>query len=519
MSRLTLILPYILLASHISFSQTDNSVYPLPCYYHNRIIPGGILDLSKSIVSDDSNGDSLRLIASLPIEGGYNRLLMSDCDHNGKSDFIYRGIGAKLYFVENQGSNVFTVVDSISSLFYIPLAVGDFDGDSLTDLAVQEGNFVRVLESNSYNSFPKTIVWSYTLSGPFGEGRFEQYGQMTDLDNDGRKEILMTTNTFPLFSGYGYVSIFENVSDNNYNRIFYYGLNYPNSVLGYISSGDYDNNNKLEFACSAGVSDSLYVFEAVANDTFRLKFKTYTGLTNQYPVVTGSDLDNDGKREIFVSGDNFSQPGFRNIQMYEASSGDAFSLNCTITQFTNLIGFQPVNTGNLFSTGSDELVFEGHRIYIYNATGNNAFTVRDSSLFYASATNSFCFDINPGGYKELQIIRYNGSILVFDNPFVTGIVNINQIPSVFSLYQNYPNPFNPTTKIRFDIGGPAFRTLEVKIIVYDMLGHEITTLVNESLQPGSYETQWNASEYSSGIYFFRLVTPQYEETRQMVLIK
>jgi hypothetical protein len=513
----------ILFSSSFLHPQENNSVYPLPCYYNNTIIPGSILNLNKANMTDNS-GDSLRLIATLPIEGGYNRLLMGDCNHNGKMDFIYRGIGATLYFIENQGANVFTIVDSISSLYYIPIAVGDFDGDSLTDLAVQEGNYVRVLESSSYSTFPKTVVWSYILSGQYGEGRFEQYGQMTDLDNDGRKEILMTTNTFPLFAGYGYVSIFENVSDNNYTRIFYYGLNYPNSVLGYMATGDYDGNNKMEFTCAAGVSDSLYVFEAVANDTFRLKFKTYTGLTNEYPVVTGNDLDNDGKKEIFVSGDNFGQPGFRNIQMYEASSGDLFSLNCTIVQFTNLIGFQPVNTGNLFSTGSDELVFEGHRIFIYNAAGNNTFTVRDSSLFYANATNTFCYDINPGGYKELEILRYSGNVLVFDNPLLTGITNTNEYPRAFSLYQNYPNPFNPATKIKFDIADfiPSSERngeVTVQLIIYDILGKEVATIVNGSLKPGSYEVEWDASNYPSSVYFNKLITRNFSETRKMILMK
>lgn len=503
-------------------AQQSGQIYSLPCYYKGKIIPDGILDLSYPNASSVS-GDSLRLIASLPAEGGYNRLLMYDCNHNGKLDFIYRGSGSKLYFIENQGSDVFTVVDSISGLFYIPLAVGDFDGDSLTDLAVQEGNYVRILESSSMGTFPKNIVWSFNLDGQYGEGRFEQYAQLTDLDNDGRKEILMTSNTFPLFTGYGYISIFENTSNNNYTRVFYYGLNYQYSIIGYIAVGDYDNNTRTEFACTAGIRDSIYVFEAGANDSFRLEYKTYTGLTNEYPVITGNDLDGDGKKEIFVSGDDTSQPGYRNIKMYEADGGDNFTLNTTIVQYTGLVGFQPVNTGNIFSTARDELVLEGHRIFLYNAPANNTFVVRDSSLFYANATNAFCFDINPGNFAELEIVRYSGNLLIFDNPFITGIQGNNELPSVFSLQQNHPNPFNPSTLIEFDLpSSPLFERGVggfVSLRIYDPVGREVAILFNQPFSPGSYEVEWDASGYPSGIYFYELRASGFTQAKKMVLMK
>ncbi len=93
--------------------------------------------------------------------------------------------------------------------------------------------------------------------------------------------------------------------------------------------------------------------------------------------------------------------------------------------------------------------------------------------------------------------------------------NRNEIPTSFSLYQNYPNPFNPTTKIRFDIPKTSF----TKIIIYDILGHEVAILVNDQLKPGSYEVEWGASNYSSGVYFYKLTTAEYTKTKRMVLVK
>lgn len=90
------------------------------------------------------------------------------------------------------------------------------------------------------------------------------------------------------------------------------------------------------------------------------------------------------------------------------------------------------------------------------------------------------------------------------------------VPQKFNLYQNYPNPFNPATKIKFDI---AKGNSPVKIVVYDFLGKEVTTLINEPLSAGSYEVTFDATHYSSGVYFYRIVSTDFSETKRMALIK
>ena len=97
-----------------------------------------------------------------------------------------------------------------------------------------------------------------------------------------------------------------------------------------------------------------------------------------------------------------------------------------------------------------------------------------------------------------------------------GIKNIStEIPAKYSLSQNYPNPFNPTTKIKFDV----VRLGDVKIVVYDIMGREVLTLVNESMQPGTYETTFDASSLSSGIYFYTLTAGDFKESKRMIFIK
>jgi hypothetical protein len=93
--------------------------------------------------------------------------------------------------------------------------------------------------------------------------------------------------------------------------------------------------------------------------------------------------------------------------------------------------------------------------------------------------------------------------------------DIDIIPLDFSLHQNYPNPFNPTTKIKYSI--PQLSNVIIK--VFDILGNEIETLVNEEKQAGTYELTWDAENLVSGVYFYQLQTDSFVETRKMVLMK
>jgi len=89
------------------------------------------------------------------------------------------------------------------------------------------------------------------------------------------------------------------------------------------------------------------------------------------------------------------------------------------------------------------------------------------------------------------------------------------------LHQNYPNPFNPVTKIKFDIAplsrgvGGVFTSLKI----FDILGKEIATLVNESLNPGTYEVTFDAGNYPGGVYFYQFITDGFRDTKKMILIQ
>jgi murein DD-endopeptidase MepM/ murein hydrolase activator NlpD len=113
-----------------------------------------------------------------------------------------------------------------------------------------------------------------------------------------------------------------------------------------------------------------------------------------------------------------------------------------------------------------------------------------------------------------------GSVYDFTDPFSitgsTGIHTVNSsVPTQFALYSNYPNPFNPTTKIKFDLPISS----DCELIIFDVLGEKISTLINGKLNSGSYEVEWNASDQPSGVYYVKFISQQFTDENKIVLIK
>ncbi len=110
---------------------------------------------------------------------------------------------------------------------------------------------------------------------------------------------------------------------------------------------------------------------------------------------------------------------------------------------------------------------------------------------------------------QVQVLHWFGADVV-------GVNKVdNKIPDKYSLSQNYPNPFNPTTNIEFRIADFGFVSLKV----YDILGREVATLVNEEKPAGSYNVSFDASSLSSGVYFYRLNSGSFISTKKMILLK
>jgi hypothetical protein len=189
--------------------------------------------------------------------------------------------------------------------------------------------------------------------------------------------------------------------------------------------------------------------------------------------------------------------------------GDEVTLNWSTASEINNKGFE-IERSNVRRQMSDKLIWENVGFVEGNGT--------------TTGTSNYGF-VDEG--LAAGIYNYRLKQIDFDGTFsYSGIIEVNVgLPEVFSLEQNYPNPFNPVTKIKYNIPsvttGQAQSDTRVLLKVYNLLGREAATLVDEFKPAGSYEVEFNASGLSSGIYYYKLYlagTGKFE-TRKMILMK
>jgi hypothetical protein len=120
-------------------------------------------------------------------------------------------------------------------------------------------------------------------------------------------------------------------------------------------------------------------------------------------------------------------------------------------------------------------------------------------------------DVTKSYSDEIQLFFEDN----FGYPIILSAENQDLKLNNFSLEQNYPNPFNPTTKIKYSL--PQSSNMSIK--VYNVLGKEVATLVNEEKPTGNYEVEFDATALPSGIYFYRFQTSSYHDTKKMIILK
>ncbi len=199
---------------------------------------------------------------------------------------------------------------------------------------------------------------------------------------------------------------------------------------------------------------------------------------------------------------------------------------------STLVSTSSFNQIYIANSGSAQLNIDSITISDQRFTSNNNYTSIESYSF-----NKIQIEFNPDSIKNFSATLTVYSDGGIKNILLTGIgkdnsVNVGDdvsLPIAFTLEQNYPNPFNPSTKIRYTIptitSGSSSRAESrgegslVQLKIYDVLGNEVATFVNEYKTAGNYEVNFNASNLSSGIYFYQLRSGNYLETKKMTLLK
>ncbi|MEJ2616314.1 MAG: T9SS type A sorting domain-containing protein [Ignavibacteriaceae bacterium] len=154
-------------------------------------------------------------------------------------------------------------------------------------------------------------------------------------------------------------------------------------------------------------------------------------------------------------------------------------------------------TVNLVADGTDK--FANYEVYLLDKNLNQFYNLKEQSEIELSPVHK----------------NYNYQLLIGIESYINNIKKGN-VPTEYAIYQNYPNPFNPVTLIRYQIPN---KNIFVELKVFNILGKEIKTLVNEIQDPGIHEVEFNASDLSSGVYFYTLKAGSYSATRKMILLK
>jgi hypothetical protein len=257
------------------------------------------------------------------------------------------------------------------------------------------------------------------------------------------------------------------------------------------------------------------------------------------------DLDGEGDLDYFIAGQYFvpGGNGLVEAQMH-VYRNDAANLNSAPSSPTGLnatvIGDNSVNLS--WISASDDHTPTPAITYdiVVVRKGTHTPTRPGNSFINNLATSTRLPEPgNISAVTEWSLFGfedgfYEWSIRAVDAAYVGSIVSSGtfqigtpssveadvDLPKEFSLDQNYPNPFNPTTKIRFSVPQDVRSEKQnVSLKIYDILGNEIVTLVNEQKAPGFYEIDLNASSFASGVYFYKIQAGSFSDTKKMILLK
>ncbi|MCB9248131.1 MAG: T9SS type A sorting domain-containing protein [Ignavibacteriales bacterium] len=309
------------------------------------------------------------------------------------------------------------------------------------------------------------------------------------------------------------------------------------------ASLNFDSNFNRNFSTGHIIGDNLYIIggnplPGTRSDTLPYIVEyNLTGSNFSYQTDTlfaSGDLPEQQMSEV-IGNDIFIFGGVIN-----GISQDIFKFNIVDRSYKKLnIKLLTPRAGGRAVVGADP-----NKIYIIGGYNENSQALNSVEVFsFYGGDNYFIEESAPinearynfmsayfdgiiyvmGGFdNEKKVVKSIEQLFEYATTAATDEIS-NNIINQFELYQNYPNPFNPNTTIKYAIAnkaGDQFTSYaNVQLKVYDVIGNEITTLVNKQQPPGIYEINFAASQYPSGVYYYKLKTNSFIQTKKMILLK
>ena len=431
----------------------------------------------------DSNGNTMpgfpyAILDTVNGSNSYSAPVLADLFHDGNKEIMFcshsstTGMGGIIYAINNDGTSLSGWPKTVDNWIYAPVSIADVNGDNQYDIVVAE---------YGSSASPAFYLYAFNLDGsvvtnwPIGpiDGVAAQ-AVFADFDDDGQLEVLLDRNA---------------------------------------QDGDFGSYVAFNFD---GTPVTGFPLQVAKTSSF-----------NQ-PILT--DLNNDGTLDMF--GGSFEYLGGYQLNNYAWNTG---------VPVDNASVFNPVYQYNAQHDGvfvdptiivpvelasfSSEIVSDKVKLSWSTATEvNNAFfelyrnniklaVIEGSGTTTERKYYTYVDENTVNGLYEYKLYQqdYDGS----RKKVGTIEVNLNSEPVKFELSQNYPNPFNPATTISYSLPEGSFVSLKV----YDVMGNEITTLVNKKQQSGKHQVHFDATNLATGLYLYQLQTDNIILTRKMMLLK
>jgi len=433
-------------------------------------------------------------------------ILAADFNDDGAPDLLVTNSGANSISVMfNNASGGFSGKTdyNVGDSPYSAAAI-DIDGDDDLDIAVanQLDNSVMVLLNDGAGSF--IYDREYTVNtAPYNLF-------VSDVNGDGFTDL--GAACVGVGQNYGFVSMLLNDNLGGLGGRQDYLVSFKPAAL---YTADLDGDGDFDMATADLNSNQVSVFKNNRNGFFSSR-KLYDVGRYPYSINTG-DFDGDGDIDL-VSADQLSSA----ITVLYNNGGALF--DSTKSYPTGSIPTCVV-TGDIDGDGDLDIVTSnrtGGSISILNNIGDGQFVGPFNIDIGSEPVAVALADFNSDGFLDIAAsISMDNQIVILMNNVSTDIADGDELlPRQYRLDQNYPNPFNPSTEISFALPSKT----RVSLNIYNILGREINSLLSEELPAGDHRIAWDGTDsrgrqVSSGIYFYRLKTEDFDESKKMILLK
>lgn len=435
-----------------------------------------------------------------------------DYDKDGKLDIFTANYNRRNFLYKGVGDGSFTKIttgmlfsDSAGS---VNPAWGDYDNDGWQDLFVANSNFGSgqnnfLYKNNGDGTFTKIISGSIVTDGGNSTG-----ASWADYDNDGDLDLFVANyfneNNF----------LYRNDGGGSFTKITTGEIVNDGGASVGSAWGDCDNDGDLDLLVSNDNNQNEFFYLNNGNATFT-KVTTGDIVTSggRSNGSTWGDYDNDGDLDIYIANGNQSPAQNNFLFKNDGNSNNWINILCKGT-----VSNKSAIGARLYLKATINGVQVRQMREISGQTGYNAQNSINEEFGLGNAAQIDSLIIKwPSGMTDIYTnLTHNSFITAVEGQ---GIIGINEeggvVPNKFVLGQNYPNPFNPATKISFSLPQAG----NVKMSVYDVLGNEIAVLVNEVKPAGNYSVTFEGTGLSSGIYFYKIESGDFSQTKKMLLVK